>query len=102
MVGLSKGYISQMVNNRSEIPAKVLIGLKKSYASVNIDWLLTGEGEMLLDEKPMAGEVKEAGGEYRISKKGDPLGALRTVLEDLDQRVRTLEAEMASLKKGKE
>lgn len=100
-LGMRPQYISHLLNQQRPITISTALKIAQRYRSINPEWLLYGEGEMLLDEKPMAGEVKEAGGEYRISKKGDPLGALRTVLEDLDQRVRTLEAEVASLKKGK-
>lgn len=42
--GLSTGYLNHIKNNPS--PQKIK-SISKAYPDLNIDWLLTGEGEML-------------------------------------------------------
>lgn len=86
----SKGYISQMVNNHSEIPSKILLELKARFPAVNINWLLTGEGEMLVPEKPQLLLVAESDQEYR----NDPLNTFRREWENMRSRLQYLETEM--------
>lgn len=92
-------YVSQLLNHHSTVTASVAYRLASVYP-LNPRWLLDGEGEMLTDEIPKEGMVKEAGGEYN-KKPGDPLSALRALLDDHDRRIRELEEVVADLKKGK-
>lgn len=93
-------YVSQLLNHHSTVTASVAYRLASVYPMLNPKWLLDGEGEMLTDEIPKADTLREAGVEYN-KKPGDPLSALRALLEDHDRRIRALEEEVADLKKGK-
>lgn len=77
--------------------------LKETFTKLNINWLLYGEGEMLLDKEPAAREreLNEAGAEYRTIQGDDPLSELRRVLDDYGRRIRSLEDEMAEMRKRK-
>jgi len=49
-LGLSIGYLSEVENNKTGIGQKILIRLRELY-NLNVNWLLTGEGEMF-EKKP--------------------------------------------------
>lgn len=53
--GLTEGYINAI--RVAPGPDKVAMILK-AYPELNVDWLLTGEGEMVKKEEKVSGEVK--------------------------------------------
>ena len=92
LLGVGKAYVSQMVNDQSPITTKVVNKLIESFPKVNSNWLLTGNGVMLLDsdmvknyqiEKIEPRTLEDLEAEY----KADPLAGLR----DLVARVEELE-----------
>lgn len=46
----SKGVLSRAISNGSDIQSKWLFAIVENYPQYNTRWLLTGEGEMLLNE----------------------------------------------------
>jgi transcriptional regulator with XRE-family HTH domain len=50
-INVTPGFISQIVNGEDDITSRVIAGLVKNFADLNIDWLLRGEGEMFLGKK---------------------------------------------------
>ncbi len=90
VLGIGKGYVSQMVNDHSPITTKVVNNLIKSFPKLNSNWLLTGYGEMLLHE--------DIGKTYQIEEtrirtlddlqedyKADPLAGLRDIVRRLEE-----------------
>lgn len=53
-IGASKGVLSRAINNGTDIQSKWLSLIVENYPLYNLDWLLTGKGEMLksIPEKP--------------------------------------------------
>ncbi|WP_417198692.1 hypothetical protein [Bizionia sp.] len=51
-IGASNGYTLRMQKNDASVGSDILERIKDVYPKVNLVWLLTGEGEMLLEEKP--------------------------------------------------
>lgn len=51
-VGISAGYISNMNKNSGGISSDVMLKLKDKFPNLNLDWLITGKGEMLKSERP--------------------------------------------------
>ena len=49
-VGVSAGYISNMNKNSGGISSDVMLKLKDKFPNLNLDWLITGNGEMLKSE----------------------------------------------------
>ena len=47
-VGLSKGYVGSMTENPTQ---ETLAKIRTKFPDLNIDWFLTGEGEMLKKEQ---------------------------------------------------
>lgn len=49
---LSNGYYSKQLRNLGSVGSDILIKINSAYAELNISWVLTGEGSMImLDEK---------------------------------------------------
>lgn len=46
-IGTSNGYIGKQIKNRASIGGDMLEKISCVYADLNMDWLITGEGEML-------------------------------------------------------
>lgn len=51
-IGLSTGYISNMSKNSGGISSDVMLKLKDKFPDLNLDWLITGSGEMLKSATP--------------------------------------------------
>ncbi len=49
-LGMTQPNVNRMVSGRNNISMEVLNGLGKVYKQVNLHWLLTGHGEMFLEE----------------------------------------------------
>jgi transcriptional regulator with XRE-family HTH domain len=85
-LGMTQPNISRMVNGESNVSVEVLLGISKRYEEVNLHWLLTGDGNMFLEElKKENSEVNNLPG----SGKGR--------LEELEERVENLEKIVRSL-----
>lgn len=50
-IGASKGVISRALANNSDIQSKWRTSLVENYPKYSIDWLISGEGEMLKGHK---------------------------------------------------
>lgn len=53
-IGASNGYTLRMKKNHASIGSDVIETILRTYPQLNVVWLLTGEGEMLLREKQPA------------------------------------------------
>ncbi len=68
--------------------------LKESYENINLNWLITGEGEMLLDNEPLL--AADSAAEYKVlePKKTDlqkALAEIKKELQSVNQRIDKLE-----------
>lgn len=61
LLSCSSGYISELEQGKKMPGSDVLISLKRAFG-VNIDWLLTGEGEPYPQESPQTAKCEEASG----------------------------------------
>ncbi|MCB0574998.1 MAG: helix-turn-helix transcriptional regulator [Saprospiraceae bacterium] len=86
-LGLAQPNISRMINGGSNISVEVLNRLAVRFMQVNLHWLLTGNGEMFLDEtESKSPKVNE---ESYVKGKGR-LEVLEERLERLEEVVRRL------------
>lgn len=110
-IGVTKGYLSVMMNDKEPISTKVLDGLIKSFAGLNSHWLLTGEGEMFFEKKDVVLAPPEAGlltgvmepedvRYERLPRNGIFEEALHRI-EVLEDRVAELEEELRRVKEGR-
>lgn len=51
---VTRPTITRIINGTNEPSAKILAPLLRKYPTVNIKWLLIGEGEMFITENPVA------------------------------------------------
>lgn len=51
IIGASKGVLSRAIANNSDIQSKWLLKLVENYPLYNAEWLLTGQGKMLKENK---------------------------------------------------
>ena len=95
-LGVSKGYISMLVNEKEPLTINLVNAILKSFPALNLRWLLTGEGEMFLEgngpaEAGVLTGVMESVAAY---EKGEGrLEYLERMVLELEARVRALEDE---------
>lgn len=93
-VGTSNKFVSQIINGHSNLTTDMAYRIGKAYPELNKEWLLKGEGEMLIVEK-QPDMVEEKQPMYG----GDPLDGLRQMLEKHEQEIKELRREVEGLKK---
>jgi len=87
LVGLSQSYISQMITGARPISKKILQFIAKSHPQVNLEWLLTGNGEMI---KP-----------NRVDEVNEPTPIYGPgILESLIQQMKEMDARLKALEKS--
>ncbi|NAS32561.1 hypothetical protein GTQ40_16390 [Flavobacteriaceae bacterium R38] len=47
-IGMSKGYMSRQIKTNASIGSNVLVKIVDVYPDLNLNWLLKGEGEMII------------------------------------------------------
>lgn len=52
MLGTNKASINDIKQGRKKLSIEIIRGMIFSYPQVNIDWLFTGEGDMLKEDEP--------------------------------------------------
>ena len=50
--GLSNGLLNKAINHGRDITADTILKIVSIYPDLNVDWLITGRGEMLKTDKP--------------------------------------------------
>lgn len=86
-IGLSEGTIRKILSANTSIKSENLYKLSQTFTEINLDWLITGRGEMLFSEQP---------------KTDPPVAATPDALRmiaDLARENGQLQAENAELKK---
>lgn len=86
-IGLSEGTIRKILNANTSIKSENLEKLAQTFTEINLDWLITGRGEMLFPERPTADSPATASPD-----------ALK-MIADLARENGQLQAENAELKK---
>lgn len=97
-IGKSNSYVNNIV---STITADVLNKIRIVYPELNIDWLLTGEGDMLknISDKPHNANSHESlGNNEFISFLRDQISELKYVIEGKDREINNLNQEIGRLK----
>lgn len=79
-IGTTNGYISQIESGKTLVSIPLLISLKQVFG-VNVDWLLTGQGEMF----EQRGELEE------LRARPDPETRIEDTLREFEERLRKLE-----------
>lgn len=104
-LGIGKAYVSQMINDQSPITSKVVSGLIKSFPKLNSNWLLTGNGQMFIEDDVVKNYQLDEGvprtlAEMEAEYSDDPFRGLRDMygrLSDLEKRVAELEEKLGGM-----
>lgn len=83
-VNIPQSYMSEMLNGKKGIANKTLLKIANSYDSISINWLLTGEGEMLLKN----GDKKQT--KYIGHKNADATENISDYIKQLELRIADL------------
>nr|WP_321234834.1 hypothetical protein [uncultured Psychroserpens sp.] len=51
-IGTANGYILRMQKNNASVGSDVIERIVKEYPQVNLIWLITGKGDMFIEDKP--------------------------------------------------
>lgn len=90
-LGMTQPNINRMVNGSSNISVEALNRITNKYRQVNLHWLLTGSGDMFLNEsESMEPQVEEA-----------PFGQEKGRWGELEKRIKRLEEIVERLVKNK-
>jgi hypothetical protein len=71
-ISASDGMIRRAINNDTDIQSKWITNIADNYPQLNIEWLLTGKGEMLKKDSgspPVAGDNSGLKKEYELLQK---------------------------------
>lgn len=116
-IGVSPSYLSDVLNLNTGLSFNLIFGISDKYPEININWLLTGDGEMIQgdkkgslynkveDEDPEVAdllsrtvEILKSGTDYSASLSANIRSFHRAI--KTENRLDTLEAEMKSVKNG--
>ena len=96
---VSKGYITKAMTKKSAMGSDLLERIMRLFPQLNIVWLLTGEGDMILEEDDSKYQVKD----YRdtiINKMKDDLRDAYAEIGELRMKLKSYEENGAAQKVG--
>lgn len=82
----NKAGISDIKSGRKKLSVEMLRRLKLSYPSVNIDWIIMGEGEPFISDKPETQQGDTSMFLDRIAEQAEEIGRLKARIEELERR----------------
>lgn len=82
----NKAGISDIKSGRKKLSVEMLRRLKLSYPSVNIDWIIMGEGEPFISDKPETQQGNTSMFLDRIAEQAEEIGRLKARIEELERR----------------
>lgn len=95
-IGVSEGYLSQ--TKRKGINSDVLERVSKCFEDLNIDWLVTGRGSMLIQEQ--VSEMKDCSSEDLILKLQNELREAYMEIGELRMKLKAAEEHNSKKKIG--
>ena len=102
----SVGYINQVLGGKNSISASFREKLSKHYTNLNVDWVMTGEGEMIFENKDLQIRSPEPGllagvlepePEYVVLPSGGMLESLFKRVADMENMLREQSDEIRAL-----
>lgn len=61
-IGISAASLSSILNGRTQPTNRHVMGIHQAFPEINVNWLLFGEGEMLVSDSPANGTGEASGG----------------------------------------
>ena len=86
-INLSNGYYSKQLKNLGSVGSDILIKIYHQFPDLNILWVLTGEGQMILGTASELGEseVRESGSEEFVVRYETESKRLKSLESDLER-----------------
>ncbi len=90
-IGTANGYILRMKKNNASVGSDVIERIKKTYPQVNLVWLITGKGDMFIEEQSEPKVRSKAEIEAYINKRlteqwsEEKKQLLNEILEEIDK-----------------
>ena len=92
-IGVSEGTIRKILTQNTTIRSDTLEKISQNFADINMDWLITGRGEMLINNPQ---EV------CNITNNGDNISRLITILQDtLVEKDKQIDRLLSIIEQGK-
>lgn len=92
-IGVSEGTIRKILAQNTTIRSDTLEKISQNFADINMDWLITGRGEMLINNQQ---EV------CNITNNGDNISRLITILQDtLVEKDKQIDRLLSIIEQGK-
>ncbi|MDH6354679.1 hypothetical protein M2132_001008 [Dysgonomonas sp. PH5-45] len=91
-VGISEGYITNALKKKASIGTEVISKIGVAYPELNVNWLLTGEGQMLKTKDNNRSE-------QAIEKYIQEIEALKIRINDLEKIIETQDTLISMLSK---
>ncbi len=87
-IHLSNGYFSKQTKNLGSVGSDILVKIHESYPELNMLWVLTGEGQMIVEDfgENQISKVNEFSSRYEIESQ--KLKSLASDLEKLNVLVK--------------
>jgi hypothetical protein len=87
-IHLSNGYFSKQTKNLGSVGSDILVKIHESYPELNMLWVLTGEGQMIVDDlsENHVSKVNEFSSRYETESR--KLKSLESDLEKLNVLVK--------------
>lgn len=82
----NKAGISDIKSGRKKLSVEMLRRLKLSYPSVNIDWIIMGEGEPFISDQPVSHQGDTSMFLDRIAEQAEEIGRLKARIAELERR----------------
>ena len=86
ILGTNKAGISDIKSGRKKLSVEMLRRLKLSYPSANIDWIIMGEGEPFISDKPGTQQGDTPMFLDRIAEQAEEIGRLKARIKELERR----------------
>lgn len=83
-IHLSNGYFSKQIKNLGSVGSDILVKIYNSYPDLNMLWVLTGEGQMILDDREAQPDSKLGEFSNRYESENRKLKSLASDLENLN------------------
>ena len=83
-IHLSNGYFSKQIKNLGSVGSDILVKIYNSYPDLNMLWVLTGEGQMILDDREAQPDSKLGEFSNRYESENRKLKSLASDVENLN------------------
>jgi hypothetical protein len=90
-IHLSNGYYSKQLKNLGSVGSDILIKIHHHFPDLNILWVLTGDGQMLMDEANKVNSLQVDEFAFRYESENKKIKTMESDLEKLNTLIKDKE-----------